>query len=371
MKIVFVSPFFHPVRGGMETHVLSLARELKKLGHEVEVFTSNLSRDGKIKEKEETFEGIKIRRFNAWFKLGQFASFFPGVFNAIRKSNADIIHVHNFRHPITLAPFFTKKPCFLTPHWPEYPSGLRARKMDLFAKVHDKVLAKSILRRYKKVCAVSASEIPYIMSFGVPKERIALTPNAIDKKALAQEDKRKFRVKYGFKENDFVVLSLSRLHKSKGFDLIVALAKNYPQIKFVIAGKDEGFKETLEKMIHDLMTKNVFLIGELSEEDKQNAFASCNVFIHPSHFEAFGIVVLEAMAQSKPVIAARTGGIPWIVSDAGLLFEDNDVKDLDDKFKRIVYSPVLKKRLGEKAFKRASQFTWDKVAKSLEGKYYD
>ena len=161
------------------------------------------------------------------------------------------------------------------------------------------------------------------------------------------------------------------MHKSKGFDLVVKLAARYPQIKFVIVGKDEGFRPALESLIKGLKVKNVLLTGEVSEEEKQLAFASCNVFIHPSHFEAFGIVVLEAMAQSKPVIASSVGGIPWIVDDAGLLFEDNNIEDLDDKFKRVVYSPSLKKRLSDKAFKRASQFTWDKVAKILNKKYQE
>ena len=207
------------------------------------------------------------------------------------------------------------------------------------------------------------------MSFNVPKEKIILTPNAIDKKALAQEDKRKFRVKHHLKENDFVVLSLSRLHKSKGFDLIVKLAVHYPQIRFVLAGKDEGFRKELEYLIEKLKVKNVMLTGEIAEEEKQLAFASCDIFIHPTHFEAFGIVVLEAMAQARPVIASRVGGVPWIVEDTGLLFEDNNKEDLEDKFKRLLYSSSLRKKLAEKAFRRASKFTWDKVALVLERRY--
>ncbi len=369
MKIVFVSPFFYPVQGGMENHVYHLADQLIKKGHEVEVFTSNLSRDGKIKEKEAQISGIKVKRFKAWFKLGQFASFFPAVFSAIKKSNADIIHVHNYRHPINLAPLLTKKPCLITLHWPEYPAGLRVRKMDIFARNFDRFLGPFLLKRYKRVCAVSQNEIAFIQNLGVSKERIVLIPNGIPQSFLAKEEKRSFRVKYGFKENDFIVLALSRIHKSKGFDKIIRLAEKFPHVKFVIAGKDEGFKKELEQLKEKLKVNNVFFIGEVSEEDKRKAFASCDLFIHPTKFEAFGIVVLEAMAQGKPIIASNVGGLSYVVSDAGILFQERDLKDLEDKFKRVLYSSALRKKLSEKAVERASKFTWEKIADNLERVY--
>ena len=75
-----IAPSFYPVEGGIERHVLYLSRELIKKGHKVEVFTSDRNRKQKINLKEETYEGIKIRRFKTWFNLGDFASFFPGMF---------------------------------------------------------------------------------------------------------------------------------------------------------------------------------------------------------------------------------------------------------------------------------------------------
>lgn len=368
-KIVMLAPFYEPVKGGMEAHVKYLSEALHALGHEVEVFTSDLSRDGKIPVKEEVINGIKVRRFPAWFKLGQFASLFPGIFSAVKNSDAAIFHAHNFRHPTNFIPYFTKKPCFLTWHWPDYPDGLRSKTSDKIVKVFDKHLAKGLMKKFTKHCAVSATEAPFIKSFGVPKEKMALTPNAIPKSYLEQADAAFFRRKYGFKEKDLLVLSLSRLHKSKGFDLIVGLAQKYPQVKFALVGKDEGFRPTLEKMIEERKVSNVHLIGEIPEDEKLRAFAACDIFIHPSHFEAFGIVALEAMAQKKAIITSDVGGLPWVVSDAGLIFKDNDLLDLEDKFKRLVYSAKMRKELAEKAFARASTLTWDRIAKHLSKIY--
>ena len=60
MKILFITPFFYPVKGGMEEHVLQISRELIKRNHEVIVYTSNLSREGKISNKWEIYKKIKI-----------------------------------------------------------------------------------------------------------------------------------------------------------------------------------------------------------------------------------------------------------------------------------------------------------------------
>ncbi|MFA4887227.1 MAG: glycosyltransferase family 4 protein, partial [Candidatus Nanoarchaeia archaeon] len=229
--------------------------------------------------------------------------------------------------------------------------------------------AKMLLKKYKRVCAVSPLEVPFIQKFGVPKEKIVLVPNGIPADFFSEEEKRYFRVKWNLKENDMIVLSLSRLHKSKGFDVIVRVAGKFPQVKFVIAGKDEGFKAELQQLIENLQVKNVFLVGEIPEADKKKAFAAADIFVHPSHFEAFGIVVLEAMAQGKPVITSDVGGLPWVVKDAGLLFQDNNVNELEDRLKRLLYSGSLRKELSKNAVKRAKGLTWEKITDHLEKMY--
>ena len=84
--------------GGAENHVFYLAQELIKKGHEIEVFTSDLDRKGKIKELEETYQGIKIRRFKTLFRIGDFGSFFPSVFKAIKESESDIASACSIFH---------------------------------------------------------------------------------------------------------------------------------------------------------------------------------------------------------------------------------------------------------------------------------
>jgi glycosyltransferase involved in cell wall biosynthesis len=86
--------------------------------------------------------------------------------------------------------------------------------------------------------------------------------------------------------------------------------------------------------------------------------------VFPSIYEAFGIVLLEAMACGKPVVASNVGGIPFVVEEGktGLLFESGNVEDLADKIVTILKDEELREKMGEAGRERAKEFTWDKIA---------
>src|SRR3989344_8784445 len=180
MKILFVAPFFHPVKGGMEEHIFQLAKNLIKNGHNVEIITSNLSRKGKLKIKDETYQGIKIKRLKTIFKIGEFSPFFPSIFSEIGKSDADIIHIHGYRHPTNLIPFLTKKPCLITLHYPNYPKGLRNSINEIIIPLFDKIIGRFILRKYEKLIAITPIEAKWIMEkFDIKQNKVTVIPNGI------------------------------------------------------------------------------------------------------------------------------------------------------------------------------------------------
>src|SRR3989338_529626 len=136
MKILYIVPFFYPVKGAAENHIYYLAKELVKKGHDVHVITSNLDRNSLIKKEFEIIDGIKIYRLKSYFRISNFVSFFPAVFTKINKFDYDILHIHGFRHPHNLIVFLTKKPKLITPHWPEYPSKVRGSFLDFLTKLN-------------------------------------------------------------------------------------------------------------------------------------------------------------------------------------------------------------------------------------------
>nr|MBI4156725.1 glycosyltransferase family 4 protein [Candidatus Woesearchaeota archaeon] len=184
-----------------------------------------------------------------------------------------------------------------------------------------------------------------------------IIPNGISKKDLIKKDRKITKVKN--------VLSLGRQHKSKGFDQVIKIAKFFPDINFIIAGA----KDNDTKRLKNLALKNTKILTNISEKEKKGLLKKADVFIHPSHYEGFGIVVLEAFANKIPVIASNKGGIPWVVGKAGLIFEDNDLKDLKNKLELLIKNNKLRNELSEKGYKQVKNFTWEKIVLDLEKTY--
>ena len=370
MKILYIVPFFYPVKGGAENHIYYLAKELVKKGHDVHVITSNLDRNSLIKKEFEIIDGIKIYRLKSYFRISNFVSFFPAVFTKINKFDYDILHIHGFRHPHNLIVFLTKKPKLITPHWPEYPSKVRGSFLDFLTKLFDLFLAKIIFRNCDYICAVNKLEIDwYKKKYGITESKIKLIPNGIPKDFFKKGNPNFLRNKYHIPKGSLIVTSLSRLHQSKGLDLIIKVAQYFPNTYFFIAGSKAGYETYLHKLIKSKNLKNVIIIEELEEKFKLDYLSSSNIFIHPSYYDAFGISILEAFSQKNAVIASNAGGIPWVIEGAGLLFKTGSEKDLKFKLTILINDKKYRKELSKKGYERAQQFVWEDLAVDLEGLY--
>jgi alpha-maltose-1-phosphate synthase len=105
-----------------------------------------------------------------------------------------------------------------------------------------------------------------------------------------------------------------------------------------------------------------------------SAFASCDIFVLPSIFEAFGIVILEAMAMAKPCVATKVGGVPDLITDkkTGLMVEPNDPAGLSKAILTLLKDPALGVQMGLKAKKAVGKdFTWPRIVDKLEEVYAD
>jgi 1,4-alpha-glucan branching enzyme len=120
-----------------------------------------------------------------------------------------------------------------------------------------------------------------------------------------------------------------------------------------------------EEMINQLgIQKNVVLIKEFIDEfTKISLINACDIYVVPSVYEPFGIVVLEGMAMKKPVIASDTGGIREIINNErnGILFEPGNAKELADKISYLIIDEDRRRALGDLARKRAYIFSWERT----------
>lgn len=163
------------------------------------------------------------------------------------------------------------------------------------------------------------------------------------------------------------VLFFGRLRKKKGvFDLLdaipVVLAR-YPDIRFVLAG-DEGLQAVKEHATRLGVAHAVVVPGWVSGPEKQKWLNDADIFVLPSHFEALGVSILEAMAAGVPLVATKVGGIPDLIENEveGLLVEPHAPVSLAEAIIRMCDNEALRTAFAEAAYaKVCNVYSFERV----------
>ncbi|MGK7876154.1 MAG: glycosyltransferase [Xenococcaceae cyanobacterium] len=164
-----------------------------------------------------------------------------------------------------------------------------------------------------------------------------------------------------------LLLYVGRVSPEKEIDRIKPVLKAIPQARLAIVG-DGPHREALEE--HFAGTPTHF-VGYLQGLELASAFASADAFIFPSRTETLGLVLLEAMAAGCPVVAARSGGIPDIVTDGvnGYLFEPEDPNGAIAATKRLLEAQEERELLRQNARWEAERWGWAAATRQLRNYY--
>jgi glycogen synthase len=177
------------------------------------------------------------------------------------------------------------------------------------------------------------------------------------------------------------VLFVGRLGERKGPDQILsALAKipsSLDKLEMIFIGSQgsdsDPYRVKLAKQAGGLKSTNPRLslkfLGYLNDVELQEHYSNADVFIAPSRFESFGLVLIEAMRHGLPVIGCDVGGMREIITDGvdGFLVSVDDPEQLAGRIKTLAENPGVRKQIGDAARKTyESRFTGSKMAESIE-----
>ena len=367
MKLGFLTTYFYPVAGGAENNCFYLAKELSKK-HEVHVFTSD-RKAGKIFPKEEIVHNLHIHRFRTIFRYRYYLACYPGIISAIAKAELDILHVHSLgflQHDIAilLKKLKGKTKLVITPHGPfmalpYYPLHQRIIRGIITT------MEKPVNRLYDAAIQVNPSQSEWLKNLGFKEEKIHFIPNGVPKEAFKQAPQLK---KY---KNKIIITYLGRIQGYKGLDQVIKILPNFPKALFIAMGDDAGDKERLEKLAKELNVSNqVIFTGKVSEQEKLQYLDSSEIFILPSQWEAFGIVILEAMARGNSIISTTTEGGKFLIQkENGFTYDFGDTAKLKECLATLINNPKLRASMGKANITRAKDFLWSKIAKQLESLY--
>lgn len=374
LSILHINPFFYPFQGGTEKYLLDLSKRLAKK-HNVSIITSRLHGTRKYEE----IHGIKVYRLESMIfkKLPLFLpppySISPGFPLAFKKicdqERVDIIHLHNRfcsdYYSLILLKKVIKKPLFLSLHNAR-TIGIKP-SINIAGKAYDNTIGKIIMRGADRIIANSKWTLDVTLPSDYPKRQAEVIYNGIDTK-LYKKVKSNMKEKLGCENYS---LTVSRIIPQKGLEYLVkALPYIEGDFKAVVIGKgtEVGKLKKLAKKLK--VEKKLHFTGFVPEKDMTKYYSSADVFVLPSLYEPFGIVLLEAMACETPVVAAGSGGIPEVVDKSGIIVKPRNEKQIAKGVNDLLADSKLRKKYAKKGRERAEKvFDWDIIAKQVESSY--
>ncbi|OQA51817.1 MAG: putative teichuronic acid biosynthesis glycosyltransferase TuaC [candidate division WS2 bacterium ADurb.Bin280] len=349
MRILLVSPYFFPHRGGVEQFNLELSKYLAK-SHDLTVLSSKFNSE----KESEYFLGFKIVRIPHFNLLG-------GTL-PVPKSNLivkKIIDSSNFETIITSTRFFPIN--FLITFYAnrrklkhvhiEHGSGfatLRNRLLSLISKVYDLIIGRYVLRSADVVFGISKKSVDFAKSLGA--RRTDLFYNSVDCKFFDRTTNKK-------NHDRIIIAFIGRFIHAKGIHDLIEVFKTIEGenlvLKIVGAGNYEHKLKELSKA-----DKRIKFIVEPSREQIRDLLCATDIFVNPSYNEGLPTSVLEAGASSCAAIATDVGGTSEIIehNKSGLLIRPADrgklclylKKLINDKALRLSFSKELNKTINNK-----------------------
>ena len=153
---------------------------------------------------------------------------------------------------------------------------------------------------------------------------------------------------------------------------IVALHRQDVEVKLVLIGRITEKFERFYEGLKDADKQVIRPLGILDEKTKHALLSEAAMLMLPSRTDSFGIVLLEAWAHGKPVVAARAGGIPGVVDDGenGFLVNFGDVQSMTEVVQLLLADQSLRQRLGENGRSKVStQYNWEQITDEVLGVY--
>ncbi|MFH1649049.1 MAG: glycosyltransferase family 4 protein [Candidatus Woesearchaeota archaeon] len=299
---------------------------------------------------------------NLWLEVQRFAKRATLI---ARHEKFDVIHAHDWMtFPAAVeAKKISGKPLVVHIHNTIYDrylgSGGEAEKEIELMGMHyaDKIVAISYFVKNRLV-----------NDYHISPERIEVIHNA----AIAMDDNISYR-NATIQDKDKVVLFAGRVTVQKGPDYFVEAAKKVldknPNVKFILAGTGDMLPRMINRAAELGIVRNFIFPGFYSREDAERLFSMADVFVMPSVSEPFGIVPLEAMSKSKPVIISKQSGVAEIVHHA-LKVDFWDVDDIANKILAVLNYPSLQQHLGHSGKIELKNITWDEFARKTMDLYY-
>ncbi len=279
-----------------------------------------------------------------------------------------------YHSPYYLMPYRPGVPTLLTVYdlIPQrYPEYVSAKARLLF-----QITTKLALRTADHIIAISeATRQDFMAAYHVDSDRITAVPLAPAPTFKPQSPAhiQAIKQKHNLPDHYVLYLGINKPHKNlpaliRAWQLVCQQITAPPTL--VIAGAwDERYPEAKTVTQELSLTQAVTFLGPISDEDLPGLYAGADLFVFPSHYEGFGLPVIEAMACGTAVACAHTSSLPEVGGNAAAYFNPHDPDDIAHTLIHLLQHDAERNGRGQEGLEQAAQFTWTQTAKKTLALY--
>lgn len=367
-RVLFVTPYYKPYLGGIERSIEQLAGRLLASGHVVGILTAAYEFPHRYRPDlpaRETMDGgVEVYRLPSWphrappcFSVP--LVWFPpsAIARVVASFRPDIIH-------------WIGDGWFWAHFWTWY-FGRRSAGLVFTPSFHSLRPAYRWLQPINALLVGAADRIAVLSSiehkairqtYFAPNSRIEEIGWGVGTPA---PDRRPPR---GWREDRLTVLCVGRVGEHKGQAWLIDRFSRVRQrltrpACLVLVGRDEGGTASLrERLRRERLEDDVLLVGEVSDAELSRWYAHADLFALFSHYEAFGLVYLEAMAAGVPVLTHAVGATAEVAHTGAVVVPPFDAPAAEVALERLLADNAYRASLGRDAAAHAGEHSWEAVA---------
>lgn len=352
MNILHIYKDYYPVLGGIENHVRVLAEAGVERGHDVTVLATNTGRGA----RDEQLNGVRVVKVARWLNVSS-APIGPAMFGWARRLGraADIVHLH-FPYPVGELAYLlsgARGKSVLT-----YHSDIVRQKRLL--QVYRPMLWR-VLRRVDRIIATSPRYVdtsPFVSRF---RDKCAVVPLGVDLArftAVDAERIRAVRTRLLGTNASGLILNVGKLRYYKGLDTLIRALPQLNGVRAAIVGSGPMQAEWRALAASLNVADRVTFVGDVPDDELPVYFRAADLFVLPANAraEAFGTVLVEAMAAGLPCVTTEVGtGTSWVVQDGitGRVVPPRDPAALARAIDALLGDAEGRRQMGQAAAARA------------------
>ncbi len=363
MKIALVSPYDFAYPGGVANHISNLDRHLRRRGHEVKVIAPAsrvISAFGDrfipIGKPRPIPTSGSISRITLSLRLAR------RIKAVLDEEKFDIVHLHEPFMPMLCSAVlrFSNAVNIGTFHACDGRPGYR------FAWPISTIILKRRCHKLHGKIAVSRPAMEFASKY-VPGD-FEVIPNGVDLENFSPN----VSPIEEFRDGKFNIVFVGRLEKRKGLKYLLPayrqVKREIPNSRLIIVGPGTRLRKKYERWVRRYAVADVVFVGHVSYQELPRYYQTADVFCAPAvNRESFGIVLLEAMAMGKPIVATNIAGYASVVThgEEAWLVPPKDSRQLAQALTSLIRDEKLRQEMGRKGRLKAQEYSWERVAQQV------